>query len=135
MILSLLIGGAALAWDEATQGPLPRWREGGTPEPGPGQRLTPYSIDIPKPLDVPATCGVTSPPEYSPTEGVLMRYSPSAWPTVVTDLVAALTGDPTNEMGGCYRHGFLQPSCCWGESNPRSVSSVRFDAAWPRAPI
>jgi agmatine/peptidylarginine deiminase len=81
-------------WDEEKNGPLPRWREGGTPEPDPDQPLVPYSIDIRSYRDVPTTGVITAPPEYSPTDGVLFRYSTGGWSTFVTDMVAALTGDP-----------------------------------------
>ena len=84
-------------WDEEANGPLPRVREGGTPEYDPNQSLTPYRLDLAQPVDVPDTCGVDSPPEYAPTEGVMMRYSTGAWPGVVTDIVAALTGDPAHD--------------------------------------
>jgi agmatine/peptidylarginine deiminase len=84
-------------WNEEADGPLPRWRAGGTPESNPAQSLTPQRIDVPQPMDVPAACQLDSPPEYSPTKGVLMRYSTGAWPAVVIDLVASLTGDPTHD--------------------------------------
>jgi agmatine/peptidylarginine deiminase len=59
--------------------------------------LTPYAIDAPGTLAVPTTGLIESPPEYAPMDGVLFRYSTGAWPSVVTDLVAALTGDPTDD--------------------------------------
>jgi len=82
-------------WDEATQGPMPRQRAGGTPPPDPNQSLTPYAVQLP--LAAPEAGFIESPPEYSPADGVLFRYSTGAWPVVVTDLVAALTGDPTHD--------------------------------------
>ena len=84
-------------WDEERFGPLPRWREGGTPEPPPGQSLHPRAILVPATKDAPSTGLVASPPEYSPSDGVLFRYSTSSWSVVVTDLVAALTGDPAHD--------------------------------------
>jgi agmatine/peptidylarginine deiminase len=83
----------APAWDEAAHGPLPRWREGRTPE-DPDPRLTPLRLTRPQATDEPSACTLSSPPEYSPSDGVLLRFSSGAWPDVVTDIVAALTGDP-----------------------------------------
>jgi len=84
-------------FNELLNGPLSRVREGGTPPVPEDQRLTPYSIQLPQYTDVPGACQVDSPPEYSPTEGVMLRYSSGSWPQVVTDIVAALTGDPTDD--------------------------------------
>ncbi len=72
---------------------LPRWRAGGTPYDS-RQSLYPYAIAVPRPKDVPATGLIESPPEYSPTHGVVFYYVSSQWPTVVRDLVVALTSDP-----------------------------------------
>lgn len=85
------------AWDEAVQGPLPRWREGGTPAVDPNQSLHPYAIHPQPAEDMPTSGLMASPPEYAPTDGVIFRYSTNAWPTVVTDCVAALTGDPAHD--------------------------------------
>ncbi len=85
------------AWNEAVNGPLPRWRESGTPEAPAGQRLTPLRVELAQTTDAPSACAVDSPPEYAPTDGVLMRFNTAAWPAVVTDVVAALTGDPAHD--------------------------------------
>jgi len=109
LLLLVTFGGAALgqsqdaayqtpsAWDEEANGPLPRVREGGTPPVDPEQRLTPYAVDLSGALQLPSTGLVEAPPEYAPVDGVLFRYSSGAWPVVVTDLVAGLTGDPTDD--------------------------------------
>jgi agmatine deiminase len=105
MALLLLLGGRALAgtpaadrppvpdaWDEAVHGPLPRWREGGTPPPDPNRPLYPYAVTRGTGLQEPTSGAIVPPPEYSPTAGVVFRYSTGAWPTEVTDCVASLTG-------------------------------------------
>lgn len=84
-------------WDEARMGPLPRWRAGGTPPTDPDQPLQPYAVKFGATTDVPTSGVIASPPEYSPTAGVLFRYSSNAWPTVVRDLVVALTQDPAHD--------------------------------------
>jgi len=83
-------------WDEAVDGPLPRWREGGTPEVDPQQVLYPRELALSGGGTefAPGSGLIASPPEYDPADGVLFRYSSNAWPTVVRDCVAALTGDP-----------------------------------------
>ncbi len=73
--------------------PLPRWREGGTPY-NPSQSLHPYAMDLTAHRDVPTSGPVDSPPEYSPSRGVIYYYVSSQWPTVVRDLVVGLTADP-----------------------------------------
>ncbi len=73
--------------------PLPRWREGGTPY-DPAQSLAPYSLQSETPRLAPTSGLIESPPEYTPTRGVMFRYSTGAWPNVVRDCVAAITGDP-----------------------------------------
>lgn len=82
-------------WDEARQGPLPRWREGVTPD-DPNQSLSPYAIHaLPRmhlPEMAPGTGTIASPPEYAPCAGVIFRYSSGSWAQVVVDCVAALTG-------------------------------------------
>lgn len=84
-------------WDEAHSGPLPRWREGGTPEADPNQPLQPFALDL-SGVEMPPTSGViASPPEYDPADGVLFRYSAGSWPAVVTECVAKLTGDPAHD--------------------------------------
>jgi len=85
------------AWDEEANGPLLRPRAGGTPQPDPDRPLTPYAVDLLSAKSAPPQVLIESPPEYGPTEGVLFRYSTSAWSGVVTDLVAALTGDPAHD--------------------------------------
>jgi len=89
--------GSEPTWDEATQGPLPRWREGGTPKDDPDQPTQPYSVDLGAFRAAPSSGLLASPPEYSPTEGVLYRFSSAAWPAVVRDLVVELTGDPAHD--------------------------------------
>jgi agmatine/peptidylarginine deiminase len=74
---------------------LPRWREGGTPY-NPQQSLYPYVISSPRLKDMP-TGYIASPPEYDPCRGVLFYYVSSQWPTVVRDLVVALTADPLHD--------------------------------------
>ncbi len=86
-----------IEWDEAIQGPLPRWRDGGTPELIPDQAMHPYTIRFAATEDAPTSGLIASPPEYAPSDGVIFRYSTSTWPTVVTDCVAALTGDPAHD--------------------------------------
>jgi agmatine/peptidylarginine deiminase len=84
-------------WDEAAQGPLPRWREGGPPPDDPTLPTKPYAIDLSGWKSAPTTGLIESPPEYAPVDGVIFRYSSAAWPTVVRDLVAGLTGDPNDD--------------------------------------
>ena len=75
---------------------LTRVREGGTPF-DPKQKLTPYAIELPTRsgdggvADLPSTGLIESPPEYSPTRGVLYQYG-NSWNSVVTALVSSLTG-------------------------------------------
>lgn len=78
------------------QGQLPRWREGGTPY-NENQSLTPQMIINSTRKDMPTTGMIYSPPEYSPSRGVLFSYFSNGWPTVVRDLVVALTSDPTHD--------------------------------------
>jgi agmatine deiminase len=73
---------------------LPRWREGGTPY-NPEQSRVPYAVGLKPDKDWPETGLIESPPEYEPSQGVLFAYHSSGWPTVVRDLVASLTGDPS----------------------------------------
>ncbi len=84
-------------WDEEKDGPLPRWREGGTPEVDPNQPIFPYTISFPTTQDAPDSGLIESPPEYTPSAGVIYRYSSGAWPEVVSDLVVALTSDPGHD--------------------------------------
>ena len=87
---------------DSAAAPLPAYPEEGTPY-NPNQPLTPYALHTeagrggPSNRDAPTTGVVESPPEYSPTRGVLFKYSTTSWPTVVTACVAALTGDPSHD--------------------------------------
>ncbi len=75
---------------------LTRVREGGTPY-NPNQSLSPYALRL---TDHGGIAGdistglIASPPEYSPTRGVLFQYG-SSWGSVVTDLVSKLTAGTT----------------------------------------
>jgi agmatine/peptidylarginine deiminase len=82
-------------WDPSLG--LPRWREGGTPPVDPNQPLTPFAIVTPQATDAPSSCEVASPPEYSPSDGIMLRYSSSTFASLTTNLVAALTGDPSHD--------------------------------------
>jgi agmatine deiminase len=84
-------------WDEALRGPLPRWRAGGPPPEDPNQSRTPYALHLDGALGGPTSGLIESPAEYAPMNGVLFRYSTFAWDDVVTDCVAALTGDPAHD--------------------------------------
>ncbi len=84
-------------WNEAVSGPLPHWRQTALPALDPGRSLLPYRVARRTVQRVPTSGTIASPPEYSPTAGVLFRYSSGAWPQVVTDCVAALTGDPAHD--------------------------------------
>ncbi len=84
-------------WDEDIDGPLPRWREGGTPADDPNQSLTPMAVKFSQYGMAPTSGLIASPPEYSPCDGVIFRYSSSSWASVVVDCVAALTGDPADD--------------------------------------
>ncbi len=78
-------------WDEQLDGPLPRWREGGTPPVPADQPLQPYAVVAAE--QAPTAGVVASPPEYAPSAGVLFRYSTGAWPEVVSECVMQLTRD------------------------------------------
>lgn len=85
-------------WDELANGPLPRLREGGVPY-DPNQSLVPFALSATPQsgAELPPQSGlIASPPEYSPCDGVLFRYSTGSWPTVVTDCVVALTASATH---------------------------------------
>ncbi|MFO0974173.1 MAG: agmatine deiminase family protein [Phycisphaerae bacterium] len=86
-------------YDPQRDGALPRTREGGRPELDPNRPLLPYRLDLGGP-EMPPTSGlIASPPEYSPAQGVIFRYSSAEWPTVVRDCVVALTSDSgTNDI-------------------------------------
>jgi len=74
--------------------PLPHVRPGGVPY-NPDQPLHPYAVRAPLgPRDVPLAGFVDSPPEYTPTRGVLFTYIQGHWNSVVTDLVVNLTNNP-----------------------------------------
>lgn len=82
---------------EQTHGPLSRVREGGPPADNPDQSLHPFAVSLPDgpgAASAPSNGLVASPPEYSPSAGVIFRFSTSAWPTVVRDCVVALTQNP-----------------------------------------
>jgi len=70
--------------------PIPRYRDGGTPY-NPSQSLTPFSLQYKGGKDAPTNGYIASPPEYSPTRGVLYCYKSSDWATTVRDCVVALT--------------------------------------------
>jgi len=91
--LAVSILAAGLPGTAGAAEPLSRVREGGTPDFGPERRLTPYAVTLPKPTEAPGTCGVASPPEYSPSEGIMIRYQAGGFTSVVSDVVAAVTGD------------------------------------------
>ena len=78
-----------------TSPPLSRVREGGTPY-DPNQSFVPYAIQTQGPAG-PGNSLIASPPEYSPLKGVLFKYATNSWPSVVTALVASLTGDPSHD--------------------------------------
>jgi agmatine deiminase len=86
------------AWDEETQGPLTRVREGGTPPVDPHQALTPYAIHLPQPTVVPTSGILTAPPEYAPVDGVIFRYNPTTFAAIVVDMVADLTKPGHDEI-------------------------------------
>lgn len=74
--------------------PLPRWNEAGTPY-DPSQPLQPYALHVPR---LRPTSGlIASPPEYSPSRGVIFKYSTTSWPSVVVDCVKALTADADHD--------------------------------------
>lgn len=72
---------------------LPRWREGGTPAPPPDQPLTPFALEWLDTQDVPDTGLILSPPEHSPSEGILICWIPGQWTAIVEELVAQMTGN------------------------------------------
>ena len=76
--------------------PLLHQREGGTPYDA-RQALQPYAVRPPRLRDAPLSGLIESPPEYAPTRGVLFYYTSAGWPTVVRDLVVALTQDPAHD--------------------------------------
>jgi agmatine deiminase len=76
--------------------PLPRWRETGTPY-NENQSLQPYVIVNPMDKDMPTSGIIAAPAEYTPSRGVLFSYFSNGWPTVVRDMVVALTNDPTQD--------------------------------------
>jgi hypothetical protein len=100
-VLSLLalglLAAAPFAQEEVL---LSRVREGGSPPDDPRQSLKPYAIDLgallPGDLGQPTSGLLASPPEYSPSAGVLFRWT-SGMGNVVANTVAALTGDPAHD--------------------------------------
>jgi agmatine/peptidylarginine deiminase len=99
MLLSVAASAQQTVHDEARHGPLPRWREGGTPVEDHSLPLVPFAVrgQGANALRTPPTSGLMeSPPEYSPAKGVLFRYL-NPWQSVVVDCVAALTGDAAHD--------------------------------------
>jgi len=101
-IFALALGLASANGLAGENKPLPRYRlgpngENATPAPDPQRPLKPYKIDFSAQESAPTSCAVTSPPEYAPVDGVLLRYSGGSWPEVVADLVSSLTGDPRHD--------------------------------------
>ncbi|NIS17013.1 MAG: hypothetical protein GWN14_04825 [candidate division Zixibacteria bacterium] len=80
---------------QAESGLLPRWREGGTPYDR-NQSLEPFTVSFSQ-KDIPTSGYISSPPEYSPSRGVLFSYFSNGWPEVVRDMVVALTSDPDHD--------------------------------------
>jgi agmatine/peptidylarginine deiminase len=101
LLVSVLVSWPVLAGaaerSEKPRGPLLHTREGGRPEPDPNRSLHPHAIDLSATKDMPGAGLVASPPEYAPTRGVLFRYETGDFTTVVSELVAALTGDPAHD--------------------------------------
>jgi hypothetical protein len=79
---------------EQRDGPLPRWREGGSPADDRARPMVPFAVSGHEVASrMPPTSGVIqSPPEYSPCDGVLFRYNTSTWPQVVVDCVCRAHG-------------------------------------------
>jgi agmatine/peptidylarginine deiminase len=101
---AILTPAVAVAAEQEQRSTLTRVREGGTPY-DPNQSLVPYAIDLSGARGMPAGAGaltapdpslVASPPEYSPTRGVLFQYG-SSWNSVVTACVSALTAGTVND--------------------------------------
>jgi len=92
-----LLAAAPVAQEEPL---LSRVREGGPPPDDAGQSLKPYAVDLtgvaPGDFGQPTSGYLASPPEYSPSAGVLFRYT-SGMGNVVANTVAALTGDPAHD--------------------------------------
>jgi agmatine deiminase len=89
-----------LVWREGM--PLPRFRLGpdgrnATPAPRPDQPLVPQRIELAGVDAAPDACSKVSPPEYAPVHAVLLRYRSGDFNGVVTDIVANLTADPTDD--------------------------------------
>ncbi|RKY20980.1 MAG: hypothetical protein DRQ55_05915 [Planctomycetota bacterium] len=83
------------AWD----GPLPRWREGGSPPDDPTRSMFPYALQSTPAsswANAPSSGFMASPPEYTPCDGVVFRWG-SGWNSVVNQCVARLTGDPSHD--------------------------------------
>ena len=92
-----LLAAAPFAQEEVL---LSRVREGGAPPDDPHQSLRPFAIDLaalqPGDFGQPTSGLLASPPEYSPSAGVLFRWT-SGMGNVVANTVAALTGDPAHD--------------------------------------
>lgn len=90
------------SYDDVTKGPLPRVREGGAPKEDYVRPFFPYAIQR-NPIgtndNAPTTGIIDSPPEYSPSAGIMLRYSTGSFPDVVRNIVGALTGSASyNEI-------------------------------------
>ncbi len=83
-------------WNDTAYGPLPRYRDQIRPY-DPNQSLFPEEIQFVSGNELPSG-NIASPPEYSPSDGVLFRYNTGAWPNVVRDLVAELTRPGFDEI-------------------------------------
>lgn len=103
VVLSILLAGLLAAQQRAAAPgdefedpfpPLPRWSETGTPY-DPTQPMQPYPVHVSRMR--PTSGLIASPPEYSPTRGVLFKYSTTSWPSVVVDCVRALTADASHD--------------------------------------
>ena len=82
-------------WD----GPLPRWRDGGSPLDDVHRSLHPYAVDLtlaPGYADAPTSGLMASPPEYSPCDGVIFRWG-AGWNGVVNECVSKLTSNPAHD--------------------------------------
>lgn len=93
-----LLAAAPLAQEEVL---LPRVREGGPPPDDPRQSLRPYAIDLagmlpPGDLGQPTSGLLESPPEYSPSKGVMFRFT-TGYGNIVARFVGPLTGDPAHD--------------------------------------
>ncbi len=126
------------AWDEAAFGPLPRYRPN-VPPVDPNQSLHPFAIETAGGIAAQPLGLVASPPEYSPTRGVLYRYSNSAWPTVVRDCVVQLTQPGFTEIAYVLVNNTTEQSSAISQftAGGADLSRVQFiikttDSIWAR---